>query len=142
MVNKQEITTKEQVLKQPLLNNQNLLFNRKPLNFRHWNRSGFKNIYDIWNIDTNTWVEDLFIFHKLCKKSNWIRKYTKIRKAIPSAWKKILTLYPSKRPKPVWYHPPSKRPKPAAEFHVYCCQMLRHSSDSFGVKKQCNRDKK
>lgn len=87
---KQNPTTKDEILQQNIFNNHLIKSKGICLHLRHWHMSGFVTINDIWNNDTNTWLNGQNIFNQLIQKLNWIAEYSLIKSVIPIDWKRKL----------------------------------------------------
>lgn len=82
--------TKEDILDLKLFGNANIIFDRKPLFFPSFSKSGIKTIRDIWDNDSNEFRICNDIFDKLFDKRNCISEYSRIKIAIPQKFIHIL----------------------------------------------------
>jgi hypothetical protein len=87
---KSQIINPETILQQNIFGNINILHQGRPIFFKHWAKSNFSTIKDIWNKEEDTWLKGKQIFERLSKKSNWISEYTSIKSSIPVKWKERL----------------------------------------------------
>jgi hypothetical protein len=71
------------VLHQTIFGNARLLFNRKPLFFKSFSKSGLKRISDIWDYQNKTFLDNITIYNKLQNKRNWISEWSKIKTSVP-----------------------------------------------------------
>ena len=74
--------------------NPRILFNKTPLFFNSFSKSGLKRISDIWDYQNKTFLDTITIYNKLQNKRNWISEWSKIKTSVPKKlFEKIKTRY-------------------------------------------------
>jgi len=95
-IRKESYETSDEVLKQLLWGNKDILVDKKPLFFKDWYIGGIKTVMDIMDSDGKFLLPDI-----LCQKYNLSKidflNYYSLRQAIPYAWKKIIRQNPLSR---------------------------------------------
>ena len=86
----QPVNTRDDVLKQFLIGNSNLMFQNKSLIFSSFTKSNIKTIRDVWNDDTNDFIQCNDLFSKLMDKRNCISEYSRIKNSIPKKFVSLL----------------------------------------------------
>jgi len=90
IIGKQNVNTRDGVLNQNIFGNCNIKWKQQSIFLANWTQSKIWKIRDLWDIETNTWIDGRAIHNQLQNKRNWIAEYNKIRTCIPDAWKQIL----------------------------------------------------
>jgi hypothetical protein len=81
------------VLRKTIFENARLPFNRKPLFFKSFSKSGLYRISDISDYQNKTVLDNITIYNKLQNKRNWISEWSKIKTSVPKELvEKIKTL--------------------------------------------------
>ena len=83
-VNKNEGNDINRILNEIIWHNHQIKFNGKPLNWRHWGKSGFLRVRDI--VNNNGEIDETKIRACLINRSNIMFELRIIRKAIPTEW--------------------------------------------------------
>ena len=86
--NKLTSKTYESIRKSVIWGNREIKFQGQCLIFKNWIDSGIIFVNDIIDMQGN--LSDFFIFNNLRNKSDWISEISKLKAAIPAAWKYIL----------------------------------------------------
>ena len=90
---KQKITDKNDILSEILWHNHQIHFNKTPLNWKHWGRSGLLRVKDILTSEGE--FKENHIRAHLRNKCNMIFELSMIKKAIPPEWIRILRSTPT-----------------------------------------------
>ena len=81
------------VFRQTIFGNARILFDKKPLFFNSYSKSGLKIFSDIWDYQNKTFLDNITIYNKLQNKRNWISEWSKIKTSVPKEFvKKLKTL--------------------------------------------------
>ena len=74
-----KINRKEDILEQHIFGNSKIRYKRKALFLYNFSKSGFKAVNDIWDQNSETFVNSTEIFNRLRDKRNWIAEYSRIK---------------------------------------------------------------
>ena len=78
---------KNDILNQQLFGNIKIQYNKKPIFFANFGKSGIHTIKDIWDEETKNIKSDNFIYNTLKDKRNWISEWARLKLAIPKLFK-------------------------------------------------------
>ena len=77
---------KQQILSCQLFGNKNLQLDKHPLFIPAFSKSRITKIADIWDENSNTFINNHQLLRKLTFKQNWIAEISKIKRAIPKSY--------------------------------------------------------
>ena len=80
---KMKINDKTSIMNLNLFGNTHICIRNRPLLYQNFCKSNIRTVRDIWNINTKTFYDEGHIYKILIDKSNWGKKYYKIKRNIP-----------------------------------------------------------